>query len=274
MDYNTRHSGEEEQNFNPDRRHLEENQRVGRNIYRDRGDRNPQDQYRSSQNYQNRNEGNERGQTHYGARPDSAYRDANRINYGDNRPDRDRNQNQDQSQNRFQDQRYNQDQNRYQNQNRNFGDKQNYDSQNTYGDRRGNYYNDPPQGDHGGTRFWGEREGYKQDDYRYTSGNRGNWEAPGIGRKDYDDDDRNRYQNNYRNDRNYNQDRDRGFFDRMGDSISNAWNSMTSNDDDNDYRNREQQNRNFNRGYESGPRWADEDDNYNRDRRNRRRHDD
>ncbi|GEO06178.1 hypothetical protein AAE02nite_38420 [Adhaeribacter aerolatus] len=267
MDYNRRYSDEDDQNQHPDRRNLPENQRVGKDIYRNRGDQNPADQYRSGQSYHNRNEGFGPNQTHYGARPDSAYRDPNRINYGDNR----------QNQNRYQDrnQNYNKNQDWNRNQNRNTNDNQNYRSQNTYGDRNQNYYNNPPEGDHAGTRFWGEREGYKQDDYRYTSGNRGNWEAPGIGRNDRDENDRNRYRKDYRPDRHYDQDRDRGFFDRIGDSISNTWNRMTGDDDDN-YQNRDrnQHNRPFNRGYESGPRWADEDDRYDRERRNRRRYDD
>ena len=266
MDNNKRYSDEEDENPHPNRRNLQENHRVGKDIYRERGDRNPTDQYRSGQSYHNRNEGFGPEQTHYGARSDSAYRDPNRINYGDNRQNQDRYQNQDRNQNYNR----NQDWNRNQNQNRNTND---YRNQNTYGDRNHNYYNDPPQGDHAGTRFWGEREGYKQDDYRYTSGNRGNWEAPGIGRDNRDDDD-DRYRNNNR-DRNYNQDRDQGFFDRMGNSISNAWNRMTGDDDDNNNnrdRDRYSQNRNFNRGYESGPRWADEDD--RRRNNNRRRYDD
>jgi hypothetical protein len=260
MDYNRRYSEEDHdrENRHPNPRNLQENQRIGKEIYRERGDRNWNEQYRSGQSYHNRDEGYGREQTHYGARPDSAYRDPSRINYGDNRQE-------------GQNQRYGQNQDRYQN--RPSGQDQTYRGyQSGYGDKRHDYYNDPPKGEHAGTRYWGEREGFKEDDYRYTSGNRGNWEAPGIGSHNRDDDDRNRYRSNYR-DRHEDQDRDRGIFDRMGNSISNAWNSITGSDDDN-YRNRHPRDRDYNRGYESGPRWADEDDRDNRDRQNRRRYND
>jgi hypothetical protein len=274
MDHNRRYSerDDDRENPHPNTRNLQDNHRIGKEIYRDRGHRDPNERYQSGQSFHNQNEGYSREQTHYGARPDSAYRDQSRINYGDNRqhPENQQwnNQNQD-----WQNQRYGQNQDRHQNQNRPTGQNQNYRGQQSgYGDQRHDYYNNPPQGEHAGTRFWGEREGFKEDDYRYTSGNRGNWEAPGTSSHDRDEDNRNRYRSSDRH-----QDRDQGFFDRMGNSISNAWNSMTGNDDDkdnrydNDYRNRHPQNRNFNRGYESGPRWADEDDRHNRDRENRRR---
>ncbi|WP_026461882.1 hypothetical protein [Adhaeribacter aquaticus] len=238
---------------------LEENQRRGREIARERGNERPQDQYRSGQNYHNRNEGYSSEQTHYGSRPDSAYRDPNRINYGDNRG---------QNQNNWQ--RSNQ------NSQYNTGYRNNLDN-----DKRGRDFDNPPLGDHGGTRYWGERDQYKEDDYRYTSGHRGDWHTPGTSSdQDYD---------NRRRDNRYNQSRnqDEGMFDRMGNSISRAWDNFTEFfDENNNNRNSTHtgyrpdpnyQNRNQPRGYESGPRWADESDRhrYDRDRQNRRRdHDD
>jgi len=262
MNNNRRNSDDE--NPNPNSRHLQDNQRIGRDIQRARGDQNWNEQYRSGQSNHNRNEGYNPDQTHYGSRPDSAYRDQSRINYGDNR-DRNQDERNRQNQNRQQNQDWNRNQRPYQRElPQNDSHQQPYRNQQN---NQNNHFDNPPQDDHAGTRFWGEREKYKQDDYRYTSGNRGNWEAPGIGRKDdHQDDNRNRYQrdNRARNE-------DEGFFDRMGNSISSAWNNLTGNDD-NEYDNRNQhpQNRNFNRGYESGPRWADEDDRNNRYRYNRR----
>lgn len=259
MDSNRRYPEDRDYPEDKKSRNLEENQRVGRDISRSRGDQPYNEQYRSGNAYHNRGEGYSPEQTHYGSRPDSAYRDQSRINYGDNRQN-------------APGQRYgqNQDRNQSNNQNRfgqrNAGNNQSSRGQSGYGNQNKDYYNDPPHGDHAGTEFWGEREGYKEDDYRYSSGNRGNWHTPGT------DDDNNRSRN-YRQ-----QNQNPNFFDRMSERIDNAWDRMTGNhhDDDNDRnrnydRNQHPQNRNFNRGYESGPRWADEDDrDHQRNRHNRR----
>jgi hypothetical protein len=250
--------------------HLEENQRIGRDIARERGNQNWNEQYRSGQSYHNRNEGYGPEQTHYGARPDSAYRNQNAINYG-NRPEQnnnfdrnDRSYNQPNNSGRD---GYNQSHNGFSNQNRN--PDTNYHEQSS-GERHYNRERDT----------WPERNEYKDDDYRYRSGNRGDWHAPdGLGNSDND---RNRNQRNYReqnNDRHNNQnqfrnqdhdrrdyrnrhqDHEQGFFDRIGNSISNTWNHLTNPNDyhpANQQRHYEGENRNNPRGYESGPRWANE----------------
>jgi hypothetical protein len=126
---------------------------------------------------------------------------------------------------------------------------------------------------------WNEGPGsgsrYKEADYRYGSGSH-NWYREN---RFTPDDDRNRHHD------------DRGFIDRVKDTWNDIWHS-----DDKDYqpRNRHQsqsdsldtrerygsaqyRDRNFDKGYEGGPRWADEsdswrDDNYsNRDETNRYR---
>lgn len=248
------------------RKHFEENQRIGRDIAWERGNQNRNEQYRSSQSYHNRNEGYGPEQTHYGARPDSAYRNSNAINYGNrseqnnnfDRNDRGYNQPNDQDQEQ---ERYNQNHNGFSNQNRN--PDTNYQEQSS-GERHYNRERDT----------WPERNEYKDDDYRFRSGNRGNWHAPdGLGNSDND-----RYrnqrdyreQNNYRhqdhnryNDRNRNQENEQGFFDRIGNSISNTWHNITNPDyyhPANQRRHYDGENRNYNRGYESGPRWANESD--------------
>lgn len=259
MDNNRKYSEweNEQMNYRPKPRNQAENHRESNDQYRNRNDQNRQDQGRSNQYYRHQSEDSGRNQGHYGNRSDSAYRNPERINYGDNHGN----------------QRYSQQQNDYR-QDRNINQRDNRNeyrrNQGGYGNQQHDYYNNPPQGDHAGTRFWGEREGYKEDDYRYTSGHR-HWETPGVGRTENDDTTRNQYRqdNRYRQD-----DRDRGFFDRMGDSVSQAWNNLTGNDDDNDYNHRRAHNRDFNQGYESGPRWAnDNDDRYDRDRPNRRAND-
>jgi len=262
------------------RRNLEENQRIGKNIARERGNQNWNEQYRSGKSYHNQNEGFGPEQTHYGARPDSAYRNPN-INFGNrseqnnqNYQDRYNQQNNQRPENnqRFErnDQRFNaynqnnfnRNYNGFSNQNRN--PNTNYHEQSS-GERHYDRDRDT----------WPERNEYKDDDYRFRSGNRGNWHAPeGLGNPDND-----RYRNqrdyrdrddyrNYNQDRNRNdnrnqhdQDRDQGFFGRIGNSISNTWNNLTNPDDyhpANEGRNYGSQNRNSPRGYESGPRWSNE----------------
>ncbi|MCC9168780.1 hypothetical protein [Pontibacter harenae] len=137
----------------------------------------------------------------------------------------------------------------------------------------------------------GSRSRYKETDYRYGSGSH-NWYRENR----YTPDEDRRAQND-----------DRGFFDRMGDGIRDTWNDIAHSDDP-DYRSksgsygndRDRQdhvssrqrygsepfrdnkrgfdngyNRSEDRGYEGGPRWADESDsgedkNYNNTDRNQR----
>ena len=106
---------------------------------------------------------------------------------------------------------------------------------------------------------------YKEDDYRYGSGSH-NWYRENRYTPDNGDD--------RRNDRQHD---DRGFVNRVKDTWNEIWHS-----DDDDYqpRDRHQSNadrldthrrydssayrdRNFDKGYEGGPRWADESDNGN-----------
>lgn len=217
MDSNRRHPDDDYQ------RSEGENQRIGRDIYRERGDRPFNEQYRSGQSYHNQNEGYRPDQTHYGSRPDSSYRNQNNINYGDNR-------------------------------NRNFPDNGPWSNANPQRSYR-NDLNNPPREyrdytrpeQHHDHRDYTERNAYKDTDYRYRSGNRGNWEAPGS-----------EYVNNQNQYRNTPRNEDEGFFDRMGNSIRETWNNITNSHDVEDNQYRPNQNRNFNRGYEPGPRWADD----------------
>ncbi len=204
-----------------------ENQRIGRNIYQERGNRPANEQYRNGQSFHNQNEGFRPDQRHYGSRPDSAYRNQQNINYGDN-------------------------------QNRNYPDNGSWNNRNQQGQYRHDLSN-PPREYHDHTRpeqhhdhrDYMERNRYKDDDYRYRSGNRGTWEAPGSEFINQNNN-QNQYRNNSRHD-------NEGFFDRMGNSIRNTWNNVTnSHHEENDNRYRPNQNRNFKQDYESGPRWADE----------------
>lgn len=212
-----------------DSRYREENHRVGQALYqRDQQNqaRHPQDRYRDGLNYHNRNEGYSNEQTHYGSRPDSAYRNPD-INFGDNpyRQDNDH---------RYDRPAYRQN--------------EGTSSRSPYPD-----YTRPEQHHDG---FWNERDRYKDDDYRYRSGNRptnrSSWHRADD--LDYDEDDRARQRGDYRG-------RDEGFFDRIGNSISNTWRNMTHDDEGDRSGNTSYRNRDFNRGYESGPRWADENNN-------------
>lgn len=201
-----------------DSRYYEENQRVGQELYRrDQQNqiRHPQERYQSGQNYHNRNEGYSREQTHYGSRPDSAYRNPD-INFGDN-PDR---------------QQYRHDRPSY-------ARREGTSSQSPYPEdftRPEQHHHDFP---------WNERNRYKNDDYRYRSGHRNTWQ------QDYEEDDLARQRGDYRG-------REEGFFDRMGNSISQAWRNMTRDEDEPSSGYDNYRNRNFSRGQESGPRWADE----------------
>jgi hypothetical protein len=225
-----------------DSRYSAENQRVGQELYRrDQQNqiRHPQERYQSGLSYHNRNEGYSNDQTHYGSRPDSAYRNPN-INFGDNsyRQDNDYDYRDDRSSS-------------YR--------REGTSSRSPYPD-----YTRPEQ--HHDDRFWPEKNRYKDDDYRYRSGNRptnrSSWHRSDD--LDYDEDDRARQRGDYRS-------REEGFFDRIGNSISNAWHNMTHDDDDDRPGNYNYRNRDFNRGYESGPRWADESetDRYHQRRFNR-----
>ncbi|MDQ3291147.1 MAG: hypothetical protein M3Q05_07640, partial [Bacteroidota bacterium] len=255
--------------------------------------------------YHNNNDGNNRGHQHYGADPNSAYRNAN-INFGDNRDHRrDSNHNYDQNQvfgqnnsrnqqhwpadrgqqnyrheervndNQFnqnnwnrnnynQDNRHNQG-NRYQNdryQNNRNDNTERYDV-NRYMESDNRFYaGEEP-------RMFDDRKQFAAEDYRYGSGNR-HWESPGHD-DDYDaDNDRN---GNRR--RNHDQNDNRGFFGRIADQVREDWRTFTNPDDDRNQQGHDNRNqwrsdfRNSNRGYESGPRWADEDD--SRRRNNERR---
>jgi len=290
--YNNSRRNNDVPRHNDNPRNLEENQRIGRDIARERGNQNWNEQYRSGQSYHNQNEGFGPGQTHYGARQNSAYRNPD-INYGNranqNNPDRfDQRNNQRFERNNQQSERYNQNQdnNGFSNQNRN--PNTNYHEQSP-GERHYDRERDT----------WPERNEYKDDDYRFRSGNRGNWHAPdGLGNPDNDRNQRNyRDQNNYRNynqdydqsnyrnqnqdrywndnrnrNENQDQDRDQGFFGRIGNSISNTWNNLTNPDDynqANEGRNYGAQNRHAPRGYEPGPRWADDSETDHRARENK-----
>jgi hypothetical protein len=153
---------------------------------------------------------------HYGARPDSVYRRPDNLNYGDQR--------------------------------------QNQGSQKDYVPFGSGY--EPqrrPMGlDHSPhTEGPGTGSRYKEDDYRYGSGNHnfykeGRYQRGGGIGQGFDD--------------------NKGFFERVGDGIRDAWTSVTNRDEDNVpesdnryYRkDKDARGRNFDRGYESGPRWADE----------------
>ncbi|WP_114783912.1 hypothetical protein [Botryobacter ruber] len=125
----------------------------------------------------------------------------------------------------------------------------------------GNYNERPDAHDNIYREGPGSRSRYKEDDYRYGSGSH-NWYREG---RYTPDEDRSRHD-------------DRGFFERAGDAIRNTWNDIMHADDadyqrrhyrphhekgsdrvrmgSEPYRDRQQ----FNRGYEGGPRWADESD--------------
>lgn len=188
---------------------------------------------------------------HYGSRSNSTYRnERSYINHGDNR------------------------QSDYQGQYGNAGGSASggYNEPSEY---RENKWRESPQG----------ASRYKEDDYRYGSGSH-NWYREGRYTPDED-----------RNDRD-----DRGFFERVGGGIKNTWNDIMHSDDPDyqsntpdrerqserisshkrygseQYRERPYDNgydRSRDRGYEGGPRWADEvdsgdDDYYNDTNRNQR----
>lgn len=299
---------QEYQNRKPNDRddHLEENQRIGKRIAQDNRNQNWNEQYRSGRDFHNNAQNNNPGQQHYGADPNSSYRNSN-INYGDNREHReqykwgensyqnnqnnqnrnnqhqqhwpaDRGQDNYRHEERVRDNQFNQNNrnqqnfnsgnnnfnpgNRYQNdryQNNRHDNGERYDV-NRYVDSDNQFYaGEEP-------RMFDDRKQFAAEDYRYGSGNR-RWESPDHD-NDYDaDNDRinNRRRNNGPQD-------NRGFFGRIADQVREDWRTFTNPDDDRNQNNQNNQNRwneprNFNRGYESGPRWADEDD-------SRRRHND
>ncbi len=134
----------------------------------------------------------------------------------------------------------------------------------------GNYNEPPAYPDKIHREGPGSRSRYKEDDYRYGSGSH-NWYREG--RYTPDEDRTRRDPNDHR-----------GFFQRMGDTIRDTWDDIMHADDA-EYQRRHQQqhdtrfydresgissrerhgsepyrDRNFDRGYEGGPRWADETD--------------
>ncbi|MFT2007158.1 hypothetical protein ACMA1I_00650 [Pontibacter sp. 13R65] len=148
----------------------------------------------------------------------------------------------------------------------NHGDR-NTNSQNRYtgggaGSQPGNYNEPLSQKDNLHREGPGSRSRYKEDDYRYGSGSH-NWYR----------------ENRYTPDEDRDQHDDgRGFFQRMGEGIRDTWNDIMHSDDP-DYQNRSQgydapergsdrvrmgsepyRDRRYDRGYEGGPRWADETD--------------
>lgn len=197
--------------------------------------RNDQDYPRGGASHSSYNQGqNAHLNDHYGSRSNSSYRnERSYINHGDG--------------------------NRNSNQN-------SYQDENIGSSQPGNF-NEPPR-DRGSA--WrdtpGGRSRYKETDYRYGSGSH-NWYRENR----YTPDDGSR-------ERDYHD--DRGFFQRMKD----GWNDIMHSDDPGYNNDRSRQggpnnfsnernsfdqyrSRNFDRGYENGPRWADEsdsghDDNY------------
>ncbi|WP_242921105.1 hypothetical protein [Pontibacter liquoris] len=142
----------------------------------------------------------------------------------------------------------------------NHGNREGQGSYNQYGgfvsgSRPGNLHDENSYRTDSGREGPGTRSRYKEDDYRYGSGSH-NWYREGR----YTPDDAST------------QRRDpRGFFQRVKD----GWNDIMHSDDPNytphDYSSHDRfdrerrgsevyRDRNFNRGYESGPRWADESD--------------
>lgn len=154
---------------------------------------------------------------HYGARPNSVYRREDSLNYGDQRQDRRQGQKQASPGSGYEPNRH----------------PVGYD------------HNPHTEGPFSGSR-------YKEDDYRYGSGNHnfykeGRYQRGGGIGGGFED--------------------NKGFFERVGDGIRDAWDSISNEDRDNVvnsknryYRDDADQRRNFDRGYESGPGWADESD--------------
>ena len=289
--------------------HPEENQRVGRRLAEENRQQNWNEQYRSGHDYHNRPEPNNHGgRQHYGANPNSSYRNSN-INYGDNREHRehykwgensyqnrnnqpqnnqqhwpvDRGQNNYRHEERINDNQFNQNNRNQSNGNQNNRNQHSFNHGNQYtyspgnqnqNDRFQNRYDNVERYDvnryvesdnqfYAGEepRMFDDRKQFEAEDYRYGSGNR-HWESIGHDH-DYDaDNDRNgnRSRNNDQHD-------NRGFFGRIADQVREDWRTFTHPDDNQDQnqnnqnnQNRRNEPRNFNRGYESGPRWADEDD--------------
>lgn len=154
---------------------------------------------------------------HYGARPESVYRRNDNLNYGDHRQDRNRGQKQASPGSGYEPNRH----------------------------PIGLDHNPHTEGPLTGSR-------YKEDDYRYGSGNHnfykeGRYQRGGGIGGGFED--------------------NKGFFERVGDGIRDAWDSVTNDDRDNvnpsqnrSNRNNANQRGNYDRGYESGPRRADESD--------------
>lgn len=162
----------------------------------------------------------------------------------------------------------------------------NYQQQNSRsGSAPGNYNEPPKYGEETWREHPGSRSRYKDDDYRYGSGSH-NWYT----------------ENRYTHDESRDPQDNRGFFERMGSGIKNTWNDIMHSDDPDyvsntpdrprqserissrerhgseQFRDRHYDNgynRSHDKGYEGGPRWADEtdsgDDDYYNDRdRNQR----
>lgn len=210
-----------------DSRNRPENQRSGPDQHRsgqNQYGRASQDWQERGRDFQNRQQGHHQDPGHYGSRPDSAYRNPD-INFGDN-PSR--------SGNRFQERNM-----PYQ--------QQGTSSQSPYS----RDYTRPEQ--HYDTRFWTERNRYKDDDYRYRSGNRDTWQSAGD--LDYEEEDRARQRGDFRA-------QEEGLFDRMGNRISQAWHQLTHDEDADrpgNYNSRS-------RRQESAGRWTQDRDPYRQNR--------
>lgn len=165
--------------------------------------------------YQNRQQSYSQDAEHYGSRPDSAFRNPD-LNFGDATY---------------------RSESRYRNRNAPY-QREGTSSQSPYaGD-----YTRPEQ--HYDTRFWTERNRYKDDDYRYRSGNRDTWQNAGD--LDYEEEARARQWGDFRS-------QEEGFFDRMGNKISQPWHNISRNQD----RPGNYSSRNLNRGYQAGSRWTE-----------------
>lgn len=204
-----------------DSRNRTENQGSGSDQYRSGQDnyrRSSQDWRERGQDLPNQQQGYYRNQEHYGSRPDSAYRNPD-INFGDNAYH---------SGNRFRDRSM-----PYQ--------REGTSSQSPYaGD-----FTRPEQ--HYDTRFWTERNRYKDDDYRYRSGNRDTWQNAGA--LDYEEEDRARQRGDFRG-------HEKDIFDRMGNRISQAWHNLVHDQDEDRPANYSSRNR----GYDAGSRWTQDRD--------------
>ncbi|MBF9251721.1 hypothetical protein I2I11_00280 [Pontibacter sp. 172403-2] len=241
-----------------------ENQRIGRELYQK-----DKEQSQSSQRYGYRGDNNRKWDAgnffHTGPSSHGA-QDAPERRYGNNysrenqqRPTYERSRNQNEHYGNRPDSPYRNEQSMINHGNRT-GHGSSYNYQGSFDDRSrpGNYsdmnnYNNDTAGREGP----GTRSRYKEDDYRYGSGSH-NWYREGR----------------YTPDRPDHQHDQRGFFQRVKD----GWNDIMHSDEPgytphsharHDRFDRERRgsevfrDRNYNKGYENGPRWADETDSGN-----------